>query len=148
MICPNCQAEVLAPGPPVACPPAGGDEPPPQLGPKEIVVCPMCEFFAHRDYWLAAGDAYRRVYQNIPFTPKIHLIRVELDCFYELSTGHRTFEIRKNNQGFRVGHCIIFRVWSFTTDYCNRCLPTEIVYMTDWPEALKPGYVVLGVKRL
>lgn len=115
---------------------------------RELIICSRCGFYAHRDYWEARDARSNIPYQNIPFQPKTHFLKIEQRHFANLSTGYKTFEIRKNDRGFKVGHFIIFQLWSAEGGYCKQSLAMAITYITDFPEGLKPGYIVMGVRKL
>jgi len=118
------------------------------LRPEGIVECPWCRFTAHVDYWVAAEDPEKRAYQNTPFTPKTHWIKAEPKHFYAVMTGNKTFEIRKNDRGYRVGHCIILKMWDAERGYYKRNLALKILSVTDFPDGLRPGWVVMGVIKI
>jgi hypothetical protein len=146
MKCPDCNAELVCP-----CPsPEHKDKPGIKWEHRncDIIGCPICGFNAHMDYWEARTYENKSPYQNVPFTPKTHSLKIKPKYFYQLFTGNKTFEIRKNDRGFKIGHCIIFNLWSPDRGYCSRSLAMEIVNITDFPEGLRPGYVVLGVRKI
>jgi hypothetical protein len=114
------------------------------------IACPACKFSAHVDYWSARNSGNDSVYQNIPFHVKTHWIKILPKHFYAVFTGHKTFEIQKDDRGYKVGHLIILQRWDpeAPPEEPARSIVAQIVYVTDFPEGLKPGYVALGIRRL
>jgi len=147
MKCPDCSAELADP-----CKIPTDSAPHPVMPWEHLdcdkIGCPVCGFFAHEAYWAALADETKSPYQNIPFRPKTHWLKILPKYFYGIFTGVKTFEIRKNDTGFKIGHLIIFQMWTPERGYCNRSLCAEIRYVTDFPDGLKPGYVVLGIRKL
>jgi len=147
MKCPDCQAELKCP-----CPsPAHDDEPGIKWQHKEpygVIGCPVCGFYAHMDYWEAITDSSTVPYENVPFQPKTHFLKIEPKYFYKIHTGAKTFELRLNDRGFKIGHCILFQMWTPERGYCNRSMAVEITYITDYPAGLQPGYVIMSIRRI
>lgn len=56
----------------------------------------------------------------------------------------RTFEIRKNDVGYKVGDWLWIREWDPNVeDYTGNSITVCVCYMTDFKQL--PGYVVLGI---
>ena len=147
MKCPDCGVELMAP---CKCPehehqPGLEWQPGKQEG---TIGCPVCGFLAAEAYWRALTDETKAAYQNVPFKIKTHFLKVNPQSFYAMFTLNKTFSIRKNDRDFKQGHCIIFQMWTPDRGYCNRSMSAEIVNITDYPEGLRPGYVVLGIRKL
>lgn len=161
MKCPNCGVELGCPlpsasavrGGAVALPLAMTEGVEPRRAAvldNGNVACPVCKFSVCLDYWLAWNSGDDSVYQNIPFQVKTHWLKILPKYFYAVLTGHKTFEIRKNDRGFKVGHLIILQRYdpAAPPEAQPRSFIVEIVYITDFPDGLRPGYVVLGIRRL
>lgn len=74
-------------------------------------------------------------------------LKVELKYFQAQKEGRKNFEIRKNDRDYKVGEILILREYdSETGKYSGRRIFCLITYITDFEQ--KPGYVVLGTKRI
>ena len=69
--------------------------------------------------------------------------------FEAVRNGSKTFEIRKDEDGFEVGDHIILCEWSGTA-YTGFTLEAEITYILRDAEqyGLMPGFCILGIKVL
>lgn len=83
----------------------------------------------------------------------------ELKCwplfFRPLLDGRKTFEVRKNDRGFRPGDCICLREWDPDTEkYTGQSVWADVTYVLAHGighgtyEGVAPGFVVLGIKIL
>lgn len=76
----------------------------------------------------------------------------ELKCwpayFDQVAFGTKTFEVRLNDRGFRVGDELELREWDpHTMEYSGRSVLMTIRFVLEAPEpstGLKDGYCVLG----
>lgn len=74
-------------------------------------------------------------------------LKVEPKYFQAQKEGRKNFEIRKNDRDYKVGEILILREYhSETGKYSGRRIFCLITYITDFEQ--KPGYVVLGTKRI
>jgi hypothetical protein len=78
----------------------------------------------------------------------------ELKCwppyYNAVLDGTKTFELRKDDRGFRIGDTVLLREWSIENEYTGRqCLRT-VVYIASGAAmanfGLERGYVILGIK--
>ena len=106
------------------------------------LACPVCDFWAHKLFW-----ANLKEQPEEPFKPVTHWLKIEPRYFYAHLSGAKSFEVRKNDRGFRLGQMIVLQMWSLEYGYHGKNITTEITYITDYPYGLKPGYVVLGLKK-
>ena len=69
--------------------------------------------------------------------------------FEAVRNGSKTFEIRKDEDGFEVGDHILLCEWSGTA-YTGFTLEAEITYILRDAEqyGLMPGFCILGIKAL
>ena len=69
--------------------------------------------------------------------------------FEAVRNGSKTFEIRKDEDGFEVGDHIILCEWSGTA-YTGFTLEAEVTYILRDAEqyGLMPGFCILGIKAL
>lgn len=66
--------------------------------------------------------------------------------FYEaIITGHKKFEIRRNDRDFKVGDTLVLRECSKGGDLTGFSCPVVVTYITDFEQ--KPGFVVMGIER-
>ena len=80
-------------------------------------------------------------------TIEVKALQVEPKYFQAQKEGRKNFEIRKNDRDFKVGEVLILREYDSTTgEYSGRQVFCLITYITDFEQ--KPGYVVLGTKRI
>jgi hypothetical protein len=74
----------------------------------------------------------------------------ELKClpgfFLDLESGDKTFEIRKDDRGYRAGDTLCLREWSPSGGCTGRAMRRQVTYMTDYEQ--QPGYVVLALSAL
>lgn len=72
--------------------------------------------------------------------------------FGPIDAGQKTFEVRKNDRNFALGDILNLREFEPTAGrYTDRTATFRITYILsqkDLPDALQPGYVVLGIDRL
>ena len=148
MKCPNCTALVRMPTAVVAgdnlCRPT---PPEPELIPrtdnKKALACPICDFWGHEIYWSTIKETPAE-----KFVPKTHWLKTEPRYFYAHMRGIKPFEVRKNDRNYKVGDLVILEMYSISRGYHGKNLTREITYITDYPDGIKPGYLVLGLKPL
>lgn len=80
----------------------------------------------------------------------IHELK-ELHQFYiGLEDGSKNFEIRKNDRDYKVGNILILKEYDpWTKKYSGRSLKKQITYILHhevFPDGIKEGYVVIGLK--
>lgn len=80
--------------------------------------------------------------------PKIrmHDLKCHKWTYVALAEGVRTYGIRRNDRGFRVGDFLRLRCWEPKTGYIGEPLYAEIKYINDY--AHQPGMVVMGIARV
>ncbi|MED1528777.1 RNA-binding protein [Bacillus pumilus] len=74
-----------------------------------------------------------------------HELKILPQYFWACKTGHKCFEIRKNDRDFKVGDLIQLREYK-DGDYTGRCVLGRISFITDYQQ--QDDYVVLNFKRL
>ena len=76
-----------------------------------------------------------------------HELKIEPAYFRSVLSGDKTFEIRRNDRGFKLGDIILLREHSsYDAFYTSRELIREICYITNFQQ--KEGWVVLGTKEV
>lgn len=77
----------------------------------------------------------------------IHCLKCEPEYFTDIEIGAKTFEVRKNDRGFRVGDYIGLNEYDPVMQrYTGRDLLVEITYMLDDERFCKEGYCVMGIQ--
>jgi hypothetical protein len=79
--------------------------------------------------------------------PKIHELNCDPEYFVKVYDGIKLFELRKNDRDYEVGDWLKLREYDRATKtYSGRWISARITFITDYPDALRPGYVALGLK--
>lgn len=73
---------------------------------------------------------------------KVHELKITPEYFEAVFMGTKTFEIRKNDRGFKVGDMLILKEWNGS--YTGKKLARKVTYITDYQQ--KPGYVVMAIE--
>ena len=83
---------------------------------------------------------------------KIHELKVWPEYFTALLDGRKTFELRKDDRGFGVGHVLDLREFSPGDEtYTGRSVRKKISYISYGDNAdtnrwgLQPGFAILGL---
>jgi len=81
----------------------------------------------------------------------IHKLKVWSEYMDDLINGNKSFEVRLNDRNFQVGDTLI--LMEFNKDkkeYLDRELKVKITYILDNSvfDAIKDGFVVMGIKRV
>lgn len=78
---------------------------------------------------------------------KIHDVKLGATFFDDVRTGRKTFELRKNDRGYREGDTIVLHEYKdgATT---GRTITKKIVYMLEDFTGLEDGYCILGLGAL
>lgn len=74
---------------------------------------------------------------------KSHSLKILPEYFEAVTSGDKTFEIRKNDRDFQVGDEVILKEW-YEEKYTGNEMKFEITYITDFEQ--KEGYVVFGIR--
>ena len=82
--------------------------------------------------------------QKLPWRPKTHWLKIEPAYFLAHEAGVKHFEIRYNDRDFRVGDMVVLQKWD--GKFMGETLTKQITYISDYPVALKQGFVVLQLK--
>ena len=76
--------------------------------------------------------------------PTAHALKTLPAYFADVWHRVKTFEIRKDDRGFRVGDDLRLQEWDGTR-YTGRSISARVTYKIDDPEYCKEGYCVLGI---
>lgn len=79
--------------------------------------------------------------------PRVHDLKCWPALMPVLLSGDKTFEIRRNDRGFRVGDTLHLRGWDDNTkQYTGDMLAREVTHiLSAFPAGLKDGYVILSL---
>ena len=83
----------------------------------------------------------------------VHELKTWGAYFNAIASGEKTFELRKNDRDFLVGHELLLREYNQESQtYTGRTLRRKISYLLSGADAekfgLKPGYCILGLKEI
>ena len=76
-----------------------------------------------------------------------HDLKTWPEFFERLWSGEKTFELRKNDRGFRVGHTLLLQEWTQRTGYAGREITAIVTYILGGL-GLKDGWVVMAIKTI
>lgn len=76
---------------------------------------------------------------------KVHSIKIAPMYYHDIVTGRKTFELRKNDQGYRVGDFLELMEFK-AGENTGRVTYAIITYMLEGYTGLKDGYCILGIK--
>lgn len=75
-----------------------------------------------------------------------HYLKTVQPYFDSIWSGEKLFELRKNDRGFAVHDDLILREYDPRTDtYTGRAALRYVIYISDYPDAIREGYVCLGL---
>jgi ASC-1-like (ASCH) protein len=74
-----------------------------------------------------------------------HYLKTLTEYFNAVESGIKTFEVRRNDRGFKVGDTLILQDWD-GWERTGRELIKKVTYVLDDSQYCKDGYVVLGIK--
>lgn len=75
---------------------------------------------------------------------KVHDVKLGTAFFEDVKTGRKTFELRKNDRGYKEDDTIVLHEYKDGT-MTGRTITKKIVYMLEGFEGLKDGYCILGL---
>jgi hypothetical protein len=77
---------------------------------------------------------------------KEHELKCWPEYFAAIRRGDKTFEVRKNDRGFKVGDTLWLREWSPTRTYTGAHLRVRVTYTLEGPAfGIEVGYIVMGL---
>ena len=87
---------------------------------------------------------------------RVHRLKTHPQMWAEVSLGVKTFEVRKDDRGFRIGDMLELMEWPVEGKEClctrSSCmsrpaiLRRQVLYILRGGEwGIEPGYVVLGI---
>ena len=75
---------------------------------------------------------------------KVHDVKLGTTSFDDVKTGRKTFELRKNDRGYKEGDTIVLHEYKDGTT-TGRTITKKIVYMLEDFTGLEDGYCILGL---
>lgn len=75
---------------------------------------------------------------------KVHDVKLGTTFFDNVKTGRKTFELRKNDRGYKEGDTIVLHEYKDGTT-TGRTITKKIVYMLEDFTGLEDGYCILGL---
>ena len=83
----------------------------------------------------------------------VHELKTWKAFFNAIASGEKTFELRKNDRGFLVGHELLLREYCPELQtYTGRTVRRKIGYLLGGSDAekfgLQPGYCIMGLQQI
>lgn len=75
---------------------------------------------------------------------KVHSIRLAKTYFNDVASGKKSFELRKNDRGYKVGDMLEMLEFADGRN-TGRIIQAEVVYMLEGYTGLEEGYCILGI---
>ncbi len=75
---------------------------------------------------------------------KVHDVKLGTTFFDDVKTGRKTFELRKNDRGYKEGDTIVLHEYKDGTT-TGRTITKKIMYMLEDFTGLEDGYCILGL---
>jgi len=73
-----------------------------------------------------------------------HKLKTDPIYFDKMWNGTKKSELRENDRGFRQGDQVLLEEYDREKHkFTGRSIPGSISYVTDYPDALRDGYVML-----
>lgn len=77
---------------------------------------------------------------------KVHQIKLAAMFFDDVASGRKSFEIRKNDRGYKVGD--ILEMMEFKSGKeTERMVRVKVTYMIEEYTGIEEGYCVMGIER-
>ena len=78
-------------------------------------------------------------------TQVTHYLKTVPESFAPIVRGDKTFEIRKNDRGFKVGDELVLIEWSEATGPTGRELRRKVTYLIEGAFGLPPDVCVMAI---
>jgi hypothetical protein len=80
-------------------------------------------------------------------TSTTHDLKTWPEYFQPIADGSKTFEVRRDDRGFKVGDFLLLREWSHDDGYSGRTRLRQVSYLPrDFP-GLSDGWVCMGLQH-
>jgi ASC-1-like (ASCH) protein len=94
-----------------------------------------------RQVRIYSNDAHMRSWYRMT---KVHELKVLPEYFVAVSEGKKTFELRKDDRGFKVGDILRLREWNGNA-YSGRSVCCKVTYILKSFQGLEDDYAILGI---
>lgn len=78
---------------------------------------------------------------------RIHELKIKHNFYRDILHGTKTFEVRKNDRGFKVGDFLALNEIDDQGQYTGCSGLVKVVYILDDEAYVKEGMVILGIER-
>ncbi|MBQ8306971.1 MAG: DUF3850 domain-containing protein [Blautia sp.] len=141
-------------------PPAAGQEVPEEIGPERMNAPAQSHEMTEEQKYNAEQDRIDREtraklreredaekMEHLPSDEgtKVHRIRLASSYYDDVLSGRKTFELRKNDRGYRTGHMLEMVEFKEGIE-TGRLIHADIAYMLEDYAGLEEGYCILGIK--
>lgn len=77
-----------------------------------------------------------------------HALKTWPSYFLDITSGHKTFEVRKHDRPFKEGDVLLLQEYDpEKRQYTGQEWKGEITYLMNEPEFCKKGFVIMGIKE-
>ncbi len=77
-----------------------------------------------------------------------HDLKIAPNYFQDIITGKKTFELRKNDRGYKAGDWLMLSPWHPATGYYGNVIIIPITYILENVPGLEPDYVILALSSV
>lgn len=78
----------------------------------------------------------------------IHYLKTDSQYFQAVRDGKKTFELRRNDRGFKIGDILVLMEIDHSGNYMKRAITTKITYILEGLPWLHDGYCALGFNNI
>ena len=78
---------------------------------------------------------------------KTHELKIKPEYFFAIKSGHKKFELRKNDRNFKVGDQLILCEWD-EGNYSGNKICCQIDYILKNHNGLDKDYAILGISLI
>ena len=75
-----------------------------------------------------------------------HELKYWPEYFKDIWSRQKCFEIRENDRDFKIGDVLQLREYDPHSKQYGRVTVREVVYITDYANGLRDGYVCMGLR--
>ncbi|MDR2866228.1 MAG: DUF3850 domain-containing protein [Methanomassiliicoccaceae archaeon] len=77
----------------------------------------------------------------------VHELKIKPEYFLAVRSGHKKFELRKNDRNFKIGDELILCEWD-ENGYSGEKVRCRIEYLLKGHDGLGEDYVILGISLI
>jgi len=78
---------------------------------------------------------------------RVHELKIKSKFYRDILHGIKTFEVRKNDRGFKLGDFLALNEIDDEGQYTGCSVLVKVIYILDDEEYVKEGMVILGIER-